>query len=571
MLGPSMPLNPERGGFRGPERIPAVAADPQASSFERNGQVKKPYRQRADVAIARSRGEYPSTSHGSSDKENTGDVGEYHGHWLLPVVVTVIGMFMSVANTIIVSGAMPAIEKEFNVVSEDIQWISIAYKMSLAAAIPVSAWLGERLGLRRMYLLILLCMGVTAALCGMSTDLDTLIVFRILQAVPSAFTPVIATWILYRLVPRRKLGLAMTMYGVGVVSAPSNASLLSGFMVEHLNWRWIFYFEVPMSMLGIVVAFAVLPSLPGQRSRRFDWSGYACVSIGLCVLMLALSKVQDWGWTSYKELILLMIAINLLAVFVGIELWVQEPLLDMRVWTIPSFVVTLVLYDILLTVVYVVLGVVPQFLQQAQGLTPTYAGEVLLPQALVWITTLPIAGYIYTKFGPRWPTTIGLTLIGSASLLLTRVNIELPRPSLVLFTCIWAAGVGLAFLPLLAAALAVLPSELVNHGSTYRTLVQRITASLGLALFTALETTQQSQIMADRSALMKGSGADSDPRLLLMRERGPGGLIGLWQELQRQATTQAYSNVFLLTGTIALAGAVLAVAFRWGKVPGTGS
>jgi hypothetical protein len=90
-------------------------------------------------------------------------------------------------------------------------------------------------------------------------------------------------------------------------------------------------------------------------------------------------------------------------------------------------------------------------------------------------------------------------------------------------------------------------------------------------LFTALETTQQSQIMADRSALMKGSGGGIDPRIRLMQEHGPGGLVGLWQELQRQAATQAYSNVFLLTGTIALAGAVLAVAFRWGKVPGTGS
>ena len=572
MQGPITSSHPERGGSRHREGIPAVAAGVGEPVFHQGSQVKNAPMEQTSLATGSPhviRRSTPSESVGKQSAD--GDLGEYQGHWLLPVTVTVIGMFMSALNTIIVNGAMPAIEKEFNIVSEDVQWVSISYKLSLAAAVPASAWLGERLGLRRIYLLILLFMGITAALCGMSTSLGSLVFFRILQAIPSALTPVTATCILYRLVPRRKLGLAMTMYGLGVVSAPSNSSLLSGFMVEHLNWRWIFYFETPLSMVGIVVAIVVLPNLPGRRGRRFDFLGYACISLGLCTLMLALSKGQDWGWASYKVLILFLIGANLLVLFVGIELWVQDPLLDMHVWAIRPFIVTQLLYDILLTVVYVVLGFVPQFLQQAQGLTPTYSGQVLMPLALVWMATLPIAGYIYTRFGPRWPTTIGLTLTGSASLLLTQVNVDLPRPDLIFFTCIWGAGVGLAFLPLLAAALAVLPPDLVNHGSTFRTLVQRITASFGLSLFTALETTQQTQIMADRSALMKGSGADLDPRILQMQLSGPGGLLGLWQQLELRSAAQAYSNVFFLVGAVALAGAVLAVTFRWRKVPGTGS
>jgi len=516
--------------------------------------------------------QYPTTpTSGPSGGRNTGSTGDYQRHWLLPVAVAVIGMFMSALNTSIVNGAMPAIEKEFNVGSEDAQWISIAYKMGLAAAVPASAWLGERLGLRRMYLIILLLFGVTSALCGMSTGLDSLIFFRILQAVPGALTPVTSIMILYRLVPRKKLGLAMSIYGLCVVSAPGNSSLLSGFMVEHLNWRWIFYFEVPISVLGIIVALAVLPSLPGQKNRGFDLPGFACIALGLCALMLALSKGQEWGWSSYKVLILFAIGVNALAVFVAVELGVREPLLDLRVWATRPFIVSLVLIDILFTVMQVVLGLVPQFLLQAQGLTPTYTGQVLLPLALVWMAMTPIAGHIYTKLGPRWPTAIGLLLTGSSTLLLSRVNIDLPRPELILFTCIWAAGLGLAFLPLMATALAVLPPELVNHGSTFRTIIQRVTSAFGLAVFTALVTTQQTQIMADRSVLLKGGGADADPRILQMQQHGPDGLLGLWQELQRQTATQAYSNVFLVVGAVALAGAVLALAYRWGKIPGTAS
>jgi MFS family permease len=223
------------------------------------------------------------------------DYLDYPRHWLLPVAVAVIGMFMSALNTTVVNGAMSAIEKEFDVTSEDIQWISIAYKIGLAAVAPASAWLSERLGLRRMYLIILLLFGLTAALCGMSTGLDSLIFFRILQSVPGALTPVASIMILYRLVPRQKLGLAMSMYALCVVSAPGGSSLVSGFMVEHLNWRWIFYFEMPVSVLGIIVTLAVLPSLPGRKDRRFDLPGFACIALGLGALMLALSKGQDWG------------------------------------------------------------------------------------------------------------------------------------------------------------------------------------------------------------------------------------------------------------------------------------
>ncbi|HEY2204202.1 MAG TPA: MDR family MFS transporter [Pseudonocardia sp.] len=487
--------------------------------------------------------------------------------WGLPLAVVVIGMFMSILDTSIVNVAVPTIQKQYSVTTDDIQWISTAYTLCLGVIVPTSAWLGERLGLRRLYLLALISFSAFSALCGMANDLNSMIFFRILQAIPGGVLPVTCLTILYRMVPKEKLGAAMGLYGLGIVVAPGVGPTLGGYLVEYVDWRLIFYINVPIGVVGAALAFAILPNFPSLPGRKFDLPGFVCIAGGLFALLLALSEGETWGWTSYPVLILLAGSINLLALFVIIELQSGHPLLDVKVFASWPFVNSLLLISIMSIGLFAVLFYVPLYLQEGQGLTPWHTGLTVLPQALVMAMIMPWAGRIYDRFGPRWPAVIGLLLAGSGTLLLTQINIDMTRPELIVWMMIRAAGLGLGMMPIMTGGISALPPEIVNSGSAFNTLTQRVTAALGLAVLTALATGQQAQFMADRAALLQPNGADIDSRIMQMQGQGQGGLLPLWQQLQVEVEAQAYSNVFLVAGWCTLAGVGLALFLRNGRLP----
>jgi EmrB/QacA subfamily drug resistance transporter len=364
-------------------------------------------------------------------------------------------------------------------------------------------------------------------------------------------------------VPKEKLGTAMGLYGLGIVVAPGVGPTLGGYLVEYVNWRLIFYINVPIGLLGALAAMAVLPAFKPTSSRGFDLPGFLCIAAGLFSLLLALSEGQSWGWTSYPVLILLAVAVNALLLFVAVELARKEPLLDVRVFAHWPFVNSLLLISILSIGLFAVLFYVPLYVQQAQQLTPWHTGLVLLPQALVMATIMPFAGRIYDRFGPRWPAVIGLATAGVGTLLLTRINIDLPRPELIACLMIRAAGLALSMMPIMTSGIASLPAAQVNSGSAFNTLTQRVTAALGLAGLSGLATAQQAQFMANRSALLN----TADPSVAALAGKGPSALLPLWQQLQVEVAAQAYSNVFLLAGWCTIGGALLALRLRTGRAP----
>ena len=504
-------------------------------------------------------------------KPSPGPAGGARGKsWVVPLSVVVIGMFMSTLDTSIVNVAIPTMQKQFGVSTDSIQWVSTAYTLCLGVVVPTSAWLGERIGLKRLYLISLVLFSVFSALAGMAGDLNSMIFYRILQAIPGGVIPVTCLTILYKIVPKDKIGAAMGLYGLGIIVAPGVGPTLGGYLVEYVDWRLIFYINVPIGIIGSILALAVLPRFPGVAGRPFDMPGFACIATGLFALLLAFSEGQDWGWTGYRVLILLALAVNSLALFVVIELQTKQPLLNVRVFLHWPFVNSLILISIISVGLFAVLFYVPNFLQEGQNLTPMNAGWTVLPQALVMMVMMPLAGRIFDWIGPRWPAIIGMSLSAGGTLLLTGVNIDMTRPELIVWMMIRAAGIGLAMMPIMTGGLSSLPLGLTSAGSAFNTLFQRVSSALGLALLTALSTAQQAQFMADRSTALQASGADINPQIGAMLQNGQAGLIPYWQQLQIEVEAQAYSNIFLVAGILTLAGVVLAIFLRHGKPVGSG-
>jgi EmrB/QacA subfamily drug resistance transporter len=329
------------------------------------------------------------------------------GGWGLPLVVLIVGMFMSILDTSIVNVAIPTMQNAFGTTTDEIQWIATSYTLVLGVVVPLSAWLSDRFGPARTYNVALLTFAAGSALCGLAWNLESMVVFRIVQAIPGGILPVVTLSMVYRIVPREKIGAAMGMYGLGIIVAPPIGPTLGGYLVEYVDWRLIFFINVPVGILGAIAAVMVLPKFPAVKSQKFDVLGFLTIAGGLFALLLALSEGQDWGWTGYRVISLLSASVILLALFVIIELEVDHPLLDVRVFRYWPYTNSLLLISVLMVGLFATLFYIPLFLQQAQGLGAFDAGVLLLPQALVMAVLMPIAGRLYDKIGPRWPAVVG--------------------------------------------------------------------------------------------------------------------------------------------------------------------
>ena len=491
------------------------------------------------------------------------------GGWGVPLAVLIVGMFMSILDISIVNVAIPTMQRDFAATTEEIQWVENAYSLALGVVVPVSAWLSARFGAGRVYNLSLLGFAAGSALCGLAWSLESIVAFRVVQALPGGVLPVVTLTILYRIVPPAKIGAAMGMYGLGIVVAPAVGPTLGGYLVEYVDWRLIFFINVPVGILGTVAAVLLLPRFGPTPVGRFDVLGFVTIAGGLVCLLLALTEGPSWGWTSYTILILLTAAVLLLALFVIVELEVDKPLLDVTVFRHWPFTNSLLLVSVLSVGLFAVLFYIPLFLQQGKGLGAFDTGLLLLPQALVMAVLMPSAGILYDRFGPRWLAVTGLALVALGTYLMKDLTLDSSNTFFVWLLVLRAFGMGLAMMPIMTGGLSVVPPDRVDGASAFNNVTQRTTAALGLAVLTAAVTNSRAQMAADRGALL----LPGTPMPVL----GPGpagevaGQYAAYQLTQTQVFVESMDGLFVITAIITALGIPLALMLRSGPAPSNGS
>jgi EmrB/QacA subfamily drug resistance transporter len=480
--------------------------------------------------------------------------------WRIPLAVLIGGMFMSILDVSIVNVAIATIQSDFGGSTADVAWVTTAYSLVLGVVVPASAWLGDRFGLDRVYMIALAGFAAGSALCGLAWSLNSLIAFRVIQAIPGGLLPVVTLTMVYRIVPRQKIGTAMGMYGLGIVFAPAIGPTLGGYLVEYMSWRLVFYINVPVGVLGLIAAAIALPKFTRAPTRPFDVWGFITVATGLVALLLAFSEGQSWGWSSYRVLILIVGGALLLALFVTIELEVEHPLLNLQVFHSAAYTTSLIIMGVMMTGMFATLFYIPLFLQSGQGYQALDTGLLLLPQALVMAVLMPISGRLYDKIGPRWLVVSGLLVAAFGSYGLAGINPDMTRTEIVSWMCIRAAGVGMAMMSVMTGGLAALHPQLTNSGSAINTVVQRVSAALGLAALTAMATAQQAQLAEGRADLLPSASSQANHLQLLQ-------LFGLYRRTQISVLADSYANVFILTAAFTAAAAVGALFLRSGPAP----
>ncbi|HLU56172.1 MAG TPA: DHA2 family efflux MFS transporter permease subunit [Pseudonocardia sp.] len=481
------------------------------------------------------------------------------GGWLLPLLVLLSGMFMSVLDTSIVNVAIPEMQSVFGVTADDIEWIATSYTLVLGVIVPISSWLSNRVGQTRLYIAALVAFAAGSALCGIAWDLESMIAFRVLQAIPGGVLPVVTLSMLYQIVPKEKIGSAMGIYGLGVVVAPAVGPTLGGYLVEYVDWRLIFFINVPVGVLGAIAAVFLLPPFPSRPAGRFDLLGFLTIAVGLSSLLLALSEGQSWGWTAYPTVILIFLGVVCLALFVVIETAVDNPLLDVRVFLVWTYTNSLLLIAVLSVGLFATLFYIPVYLQSARGLGAFEAGLLLMPQAFVMAVLMPIAGQLYDRVGARIPAVAGLLIMTLAGYLMQNLTPVTSQGEIVGLLCLRALGTGLCMMPIMTNGISAVPPAIVGSASAFNNVVQRVSSALGLAALTAFMTIQQAQLGADRAALV-------NPAVLPAIGQGQAGQVlgtyAVYQQTNVQVYVTALDDVMFLTTLMTGAAVVLALFLR---------
>lgn len=411
-------------------------------------------------------------------------------NWLLPVLTCLIGAFMSTLDSSIVNVALSTIKQVFNTDMSTIEWVVTIYSLTLGIIVPLSGWLGEKFGYKRLYMISLTIFTIGSLLCTLSWNIYSLIVTRVIQALGGGLIMPTAMSMIKRIVPRESYGVAMGVYGVAMLMGPALGPTLGGYLVEYVNWRWIFTINIPVGILGLLAAGLFIPDFSSQEAQKFDFAGAIVSAVMLFCLLFALSKGEDWGWTSESIVLILYTSAVAFVLLIVLELNVENPIIELRLFRYRAFTLANIISMTVTVGLYSVIYYVPILLQSIRGLGAMETGMLLLPGALISGIMMPLSGALYNKVGPRLMSVFGLTIVAGTTYLFHRIDISTPTQVIILWNAMRYFGMAFAQMPAGTASMEAVPVEMASKASTISNIITRISSSFGIAILTSIMTNQ---------------------------------------------------------------------------------
>lgn len=405
--------------------------------------------------------------------------------------VTVIGSFMSILDTSIVNIAIPKMMAVFAVGTDDAQWILTAYMLTMGVVQPATGYLCEAYGTRRMYLLSLMLFTVGSFLCGIAWSNDSMILFRVLQAIGGGLIIPVTMTIVYKIFPLEERNMAMGIWGISAMVAPAVGPTLSGYLVEYWDWRLIYTINIPIGIIGYVAAAVVLREMPFSREQKFDGAGFVTSAVGLFCLLLALSKGTEEGWTSAYIIALFYISITSLTLFVLIELRHENPILDLRIFSDWNFTFSMITTFVGTMGLYGAIFLVPLFMENLRGYTAMQTGVLLFPSAATAGLLMPIAAKMADRFGAKPVVVAGIFLLGMGTMPLMYIDMDTSYEYVMGIMVVRGMGLGLFMMSVTVMGMANIPLEKVSRASSINNALRQISGSMGIAILTTVLQNRQ--------------------------------------------------------------------------------
>jgi len=405
--------------------------------------------------------------------------------------VVVIGTFMVMLDSSIVNIALPKMMNVFGADLDSAKWILTGYTLAMGAVIPITGFLSDTFGIKKLFMGALAIFTLGSFLCGFAWNNNAMVIFRVLQAVGGgAIMPVGMSYIM-QIFSISERGKALGFWGIASMSAPAIGPTLGGYIIQYMDWRFIFYVNVPIGVVGIFFAgFLLKETTLKPYKGNFDYVGFFSVIIGIVSLLYVLGEGSTIDWGDIKYPLILILGCFSLLIFTVNELMHPEPLLNLRLFKIYDFSLSQISTGVTMLAMMSGIYVLPLFLQNLRGYTAMQTGLILFPSALASAFMMPISGALFDKFGAKVVTIPGLLLVAVTTYQMSLFTMDTPAATITLISSIRGLGLGFSMMPVSTAGMNAIPRHLYGNGTALSSTVRCIIQALAITFITSQISTK---------------------------------------------------------------------------------
>lgn len=474
-----------------------------------------------------------------------------HSPWLVLATVMVGTLLIGLDRTVVNLG-LPGMISDFRITVSSAGWIATGYIISNAIFVPVFGKLGDKVGNRNIYLWSFIGFIITSMLAGAAWNLASMVTFRVLQGLVGAAIYPTAMALIARTFEdpdarTQALGIWSASFAVSAVLGP----LIGGPLIDNFSWRWLFYINLPVGILGLFMTLWFLPhDKPLDRAPGFDYKGAVALGVALSALVLVLDRGAEWGWLSLGSIISYLVTLVFFILFIRIEQRESDPIVDLKMFRNRTFTTVLIISFVSFGGMMGAMFLLPVFAQTYLGYNATQAGLLFVPMAVTMLVSAPLGGRLSKIVPLRILVAVGMGLAAFGIFLFSGLDVKTTQLELSIPLIVFAFGLGLGMAPMTAAVTNSVPAKEVGVSSAVLNLVRNIAGAVGIAFFgTILNNIITTKVMTiGQDAVVR----TSDPHTI--------GIVHALIILKAQV--EAYGEVFLVASLIMSLGVIASLFLK---------
>ncbi len=412
----------------------------------------------------------------------------YSNKWLIALSV-ILPTLIEIIDTSVVNVSLDHIRGSLSASLDEATWAITSYLVSNAIVIPLAGWLSRVFGRKRYLIFSVGLFTASSFMCGASTTLASLIFFRILQGIGGGALQPISQAVLLESFPPSQHGIAMALFGVGVMFGPIVGPVLGGWITDNWSWNWIFYINIPIGIISILMLLFFLKDPPYLKriKAKIDYWGLSLITLGLGSLQVVLDKGEREDWFSSAFIVrFFVVAVVSLVLFIIVELRSEEPVVNLRVFKNPSFASGNVIQFISFFTLFASIVLLPIYLQQLMGYNAFLAGYALAPGGVATLLSMPMAGTLVTKVNPRGLLVFGILITGYSTYLMSQFNLQTSLDLVLWARIVMGFGMGFVFVPMVNMTLSTIRKEDMGNATSVFNLLRNLGGSIGVSFVTTL-------------------------------------------------------------------------------------
>ncbi|MFC4319994.1 DHA2 family efflux MFS transporter permease subunit [Litchfieldia salsa] len=472
------------------------------------------------------------------------------------LAILMIGAFIAFLNNTLLNIALPSIMTDLEIEAPTVQWLTTGFMLVNGILIPATAFLIQKYSVRRLFLVAMGLFTLGTVLAGVAHFFPVLLTGRMIQASGSAIMMPLLMNVMLVSFPVEKRGAAMGVFGLILMSAPAIGPTLSGWIIEHYDWRMLFHFVTPIAVTVLLIGFFLLKDKKEKVDIRLDLVSLILSSLGFGGLLYGFSSAGSKGWDSLHVYGTIIIGIISLITFIIRQSKLDRPMLNFNVFQYPMFALSSAITMVLNMALFSGMLLIPIYVQTIRGISPMDAGLMMLPGALLMAVMSPITGKLFDKFGGRVLAVSGLLITTVTTYYFSKLTLDTTYSNLVILNSIRMFGISMVMMPVSTNGLNQLPTRFYPHGTAMNNTLNQVSGAIGTALLVTLMSTR-----TETHAETIGRDAMTN----LQGQPTEAALAELQQQVGMQAMLQGINDAFLVATFIAAVALVLSMFIKRAK------